>query len=100
MNPKESNCRAFMPACRAESQVTKGGCQLRLLLLYELLLDSTVAALLPINAMRNAALVAAETPLVSATRGVDVALLRWVCWDALLRSGGGGGGGLALMVVV
>lgn len=37
-----------------------------------MLLDATVAALLPINALRNAAVVAASTPLVAM---VDVDLL-------------------------
>ena len=48
------------------------GCRITLLLLYEQLLDTTVAALLPINALRNAALLAAETPLIAM---VDVDLL-------------------------
>ena len=55
-----------------ESVGGRAGCRITLLLLYEQLLDTTVAALLPINALRNAALVAAETPLVAM---VDVDLL-------------------------
>eukprot|EP00195_Chlamydomonas_chlamydogama_P004801 CAMPEP_0202898276 /NCGR_PEP_ID=MMETSP1392-20130828/6833_1 /ASSEMBLY_ACC=CAM_ASM_000868 /TAXON_ID=225041 /ORGANISM="Chlamydomonas chlamydogama, Strain SAG 11-48b" /LENGTH=372 /DNA_ID=CAMNT_0049584147 /DNA_START=271 /DNA_END=1389 /DNA_ORIENTATION=- len=42
-----------------------GGCQLRVLLMYELAADELVASILPINALRNAAMLAAQTPAVA-----------------------------------
>ncbi|EFJ50228.1 hypothetical protein VOLCADRAFT_89141 [Volvox carteri f. nagariensis] len=42
-----------------------GACVLRLMLLYELVADEVMAALMPINALRNAAILAADTPLVA-----------------------------------
>lgn len=47
-------------------------CRLSVLLLYELYREDVVGALLPINALRNAALLAVTTPLASM---VDVDLL-------------------------
>ncbi len=57
-------------ARRAEA--TSGSCQMRVLLLYEYVGSQFLAALIPINALRNAALLAASTPLVAM---VDVDLL-------------------------
>lgn len=59
----------------------QGGCQLIILLLFEFVGDSVIAALLPINAMRNAALLPAMTPLVAM---IDVDLLT----SASLSTGG------------
>ncbi|GLC43919.1 hypothetical protein PLESTM_001535700 [Pleodorina starrii] len=44
---------------------SSSACSLRLLLLYELVGDEMLAALMPINALRNAAFLAADTPLVA-----------------------------------
>lgn len=49
-----------------------GACSLQLLMLSEHVLDPAIAALLPINALRNAALTAARTSLIAL---VDVDLL-------------------------
>ncbi|KAJ9533545.1 hypothetical protein QJQ45_026604, partial [Haematococcus lacustris] len=54
----------------AESSST--GCALRVLLMTELVGDSLLRALLPINSLRNAALLAVDSPLVAM---VDVDLL-------------------------
>lgn len=49
-----------------------GACRLQLLMLSEHVLDPAIAALLPINALRNAALTAARTSVIAL---VDVDLL-------------------------
>ncbi|GLC73391.1 hypothetical protein PLESTF_001370300 [Pleodorina starrii] len=52
-------------APHASSSAPSPACSLRLLLLYELVGDEMLAALMPINALRNAAFLAADTPLVA-----------------------------------
>ncbi len=47
-------------------------CALRLLIVYEVLQDSVMHMLIPINSLRNMALLAATTPLVSM---IDVDLI-------------------------
>lgn len=78
---------------RRRTEAAEGGCQLTVLLLYEVVADELVAAILPINTLRNAAVLAARTRLLAM---VDVDLMlsasasremadprRWVCgWVA------------------
>ncbi|GLC73387.1 hypothetical protein PLESTF_001369700 [Pleodorina starrii] len=52
-------------ATSASASAPSPACSLRLLLLYELVGDEMLAALMPINALRNAAFLAADTPLVA-----------------------------------
>jgi hypothetical protein len=54
-------------------EANPGACSLRMLLLTELTADRALAALVPINALRNAALLAIRTPLV-AMIDVDLAI--------------------------
>ncbi|KAG1675456.1 hypothetical protein FOA52_001755 [Chlamydomonas sp. UWO 241] len=56
----------------ADARAHSGGCQLTMALLVEVVTDDTVSQLLPINALRNAALAASSTPLVAL---IDVDLL-------------------------
>ncbi|GLC43923.1 hypothetical protein PLESTF_001369800 [Pleodorina starrii] len=49
----------------ASTPASSPACSLRLLLLYEVVGDEMLAALMPINALRNAAFLAADTPLVA-----------------------------------
>jgi hypothetical protein len=60
----------YVTECRA--QQASNSCRLRVLLLYEYVDSDFMAALIPINALRNAAILAADTPLVAM---VDVDLL-------------------------
>ncbi|GLC43921.1 hypothetical protein PLESTM_001535900 [Pleodorina starrii] len=50
---------------QSTSTSSSSACSLRLLLLYEVVGDEMLAALMPINALRNAAFLAADTPLVA-----------------------------------
>ncbi|GLC76803.1 hypothetical protein PLESTF_001837400 [Pleodorina starrii] len=52
-------------APHASLSASSSACSLRLLLLYEVVGDEMLAALMPINALRNAAFLAADTPLVA-----------------------------------
>lgn len=58
------------PPLRMEGE--PGSCQLLLMLLYEVVRDEATASLLPINTLRNAALMSATSPLVAM---IDVDLL-------------------------
>lgn len=57
-------------ACRLDAD--NSTCHLNVLLMYELYHDNIMASLLPINGLRNAALLAVTTPLAAM---VDVDLL-------------------------
>lgn len=58
-------CNTFRSSlkCRTEN-ASAGGCQLDVTLFSEEVADKAAAALFPVNALRNAALLAASTPLV------------------------------------
>ncbi|KAI8471024.1 MAG: glycosyl-transferase for dystroglycan-domain-containing protein [Monoraphidium minutum] len=64
----EANVAAF----HAKMDALEAGCQLDVLLLYEVVLDDVMEVMFPVNALRNFALLQARTELVSM---VDVDLL-------------------------
>eukprot|EP00798_Chlamydomonas_sp_ICE-L_P007001 gene7001-100_t len=78
---------------RAESGVSNRGCQLRIMLLYEFTADKELSLLLPINTIRNAAMLLADTPLVAM---VDTDLViggslvddmtKTISWEQLLEA--------------
>jgi hypothetical protein len=55
-----------------DTETSSGGCALRILLVYELVGDELLPVILPVNSVRNVAMLAATTPLVAM---VDVDLL-------------------------
>lgn len=72
---------ASVAALHARAEASPDGCALDVLLLFEALADARMAAVLPVNAMRNHAILQARTPLVLVA-DVDLlparALSRWL----------------------
>jgi glycosyltransferase-like protein LARGE len=61
-------------------------CELKLLLFYELLGEEAATVLYPINCLRNAAMLAATTPLVAMV-DVDLLISSTLAHDLMYRGG-------------
>lgn len=76
----------YVQSLSSQASTSRPGCQLRLLLVYELFeTEKAAAVLFPVNSLRNLARVMADTPLIT---NIDVDMLPSVSLSASLQAAG------------